>query len=215
MTDQLFAPQQVRERTDTPISFHDYLRVYDSYEGGQTEWIAGEVAVYPMTNNFHHQEVIHFLAGLLRHFMRKRKLGRVIPDDIPMRISETEAPEPDLMVLLAEHEDRFEKLFVSGVADIAVEVVSPESDTRDYGRKRVQYEAAGVPEFWLFDPIRRAHFIYVLGEDGFYHLRALDDEGRITSTILPGFALDPEILWRDELPDAEEIVILVKAMEKK
>lgn len=44
--------------TGEKISFQDYLKAYDSFEGGRTEWLAGEVAIYPMSNNTRHQELI-------------------------------------------------------------------------------------------------------------------------------------------------------------
>jgi Uma2 family endonuclease len=213
MTDFVFVPERVHERSDAPISFEEYLRLYDSYEGGQTEWIGGEVAIYPVTNNGRHQSIITTLSSMLEYFVELTKLGIFVPHNVPMRISKKEAPEPDGMVLLIGHEERYvDEQYVQGIPDIVIEVVSPESDARDYGRKRVQYEAAGVPEYWLFDPLRKASFIHVLGEDGRYHLRPLDEDGRVTSSLLPGFVLDPAIFWDKKLPNMSEGSKIVDAM---
>ena len=105
-------------------------------------------------------------------------------DDKPAR-------EPDLLVILNDHADRIKENRVEGAVDIAVEIVSPESTVRDRGDKFDEYEAAGVPEYWLFDPLRETADIYALGSDGRYHRRPLDGEGRVTSGLLPGFAIDP------------------------
>lgn len=44
---------------------------------------------------------------------------------------------------------------MDGTPDLIVEVTSPESLARDRGEKYVEYEAAGVREYWLIDPDRQ------------------------------------------------------------
>lgn len=190
------------------ISFEDYLRLYDSYEGGTTEWSDGEVYIYPMTNNIKHQNVIFILALFLKVYLQRTKTGLLIQSNIPMKIDEKNAPEPDLMVVLNEHRDRV-SAYVRGVADIVVEVVSPESDDRDYGKKRLLYEAAGVPEYWLIDQIRERVVIYARRGKSFSE-RVLEGEP-ITSNIMTKFTLDPSLLWGDE-PEIEVVIDIVKKM---
>jgi Uma2 family endonuclease len=54
---------------------------------------------------------------------------------------------------------------------------------RDRGDKFVEYEAAGVREYWLIDPDRKQAEFYQLAETGRYQLAALDGEGRFYSTF--------------------------------
>lgn len=71
------------------ISFEDYLRLYDSYEGGTTEWADGEVLTYPMTNNPKHQRIAGFLLSLVEYFLDIRGIeGAVVPANVPMRIDD-------------------------------------------------------------------------------------------------------------------------------
>ncbi|MGE3913974.1 MAG: Uma2 family endonuclease, partial [Chloroflexota bacterium] len=79
----------------------------------------------------------------------------------------------------------------------------PESDQRDRSEKFQEYEAAGVPEYWLIDPLRHEALFYVLGEDALYHLRLPSPEGVYTSIMLEGFRLRPDWLWRRPLPSPE------------
>jgi Uma2 family endonuclease len=195
------------------ISFEDYLKQYADYEGARTEWLAGEVGIYPMSNNAQHNEIFSFLSALLRLFVGMHKIGRLITAGIPMKWSDDQpAREPDLMILLNDHIDRLKSTYVDGIADIVVEIVSPESDERDHGKKFLEYEAAGVPEYWRLDPIRSLAVIFALGEDGRYRPLPLDEQGRLVSRVLPGFALDPSILWQDHLPDGMELFTLAQAM---
>ena len=65
---------------------------------------------------------------------------------------------PDLVILREEHLELTRKrltiTFDMLPPHLVVEVVSPgeRNRERDYGRKRRQYAARGVPEYWLLDP---------------------------------------------------------------
>jgi Uma2 family endonuclease len=137
----------------------------------------------------------------------------VVIAGVPMYVSDDQpAREPDLMVLLNAHLDRLTPQYVNGAADVAIEIVSPESDERDRGKKFLEYEAAGVPEYWLIDPIRRQVTFYLRGDDGRYTSAAADAQGRYASRILPGFTLDPTWLWHELLPGGAEIYRMAVAM---
>ena len=65
---------------------------------------------------------------------------------------------PDLVILREEHLELTRKrltiTFDMLPPHLVVEVASPgeKNRERDYGRKRRQYAARGVPEYWLLDP---------------------------------------------------------------
>ena len=52
--------------------------------------------------------------------------------------------------MATEHLDRLTDSHLSGPADLAVEIVSPDSLGRDRGDKFAEYGAAGIPEYWRF-----------------------------------------------------------------
>ena len=58
---------------------------------------------------------------------------------------------PDLLFVTSEHVDRQQPTYLDGPRDLAVEIVSPDSVRRDQGEKFVEYEQAGIPEYWLVD----------------------------------------------------------------
>jgi Uma2 family endonuclease len=207
------AISEVEAKPKLHISFEEYLRQYSGLEGARTEWLGGEVGVYPMSNNIYHQRLIHFLWGLLDTLLGLKQIGELVPTGLPMKYSDTHpAREPDLMVLFNDHLDRIQPTYIDGLADIVIEVISPESETRDRADKFLEYEAAGVPEYWLFDPLRAEADVYALGDDGRYRRVARDADGRLVSPSLPGFALDTAILWTQKLPSTPEIVALATAM---
>jgi Uma2 family endonuclease len=189
------------------LSFEEYLRQYSSREGLKSEWLGGEVAIYPVTNNLAHQRLLYVLSFLLHYFLSQKQLGQLVFMGLPMKYSDQHpAREPDLMVLLNEHANRLRPTSVEGIADVVIEIVLPESTARDRGDKFIEYENAGVPEYWLLDPIRNEALIYALDAQGTYERVPLDEQDRIVSRVLPGFAVSQAFMWRAILPDAVELI---------
>jgi Uma2 family endonuclease len=117
-----------------------------------------------------------------------------------------------LLIVLNENRHRINENYLDGPADAVIEIVSADSSNQDRGEKFVEYESAGVPEYWLVDPLRTEANVYALGDDGRYHPLPKDAEGRLVSKVLPGFALHPDLLWREEPPAGAELVALVQQM---
>jgi Uma2 family endonuclease len=109
-----------------------------------------------------------------------------------------------LLFVAAEHLDRFQRRYLDGPADLAVEIVSPESIRRDRETKLSEYETAGVPEYWIIDPEREEALFYQLA-DGRYRLILGGRSGRYRSAVLSGFWVEVEWLWQDPLPRVTEI----------
>lgn len=204
-------PEPTRHETIVAdaVSFEDFLRYFSEEHA---EWVVGKVIII-VSNNTLHQRIQMFVGTLLNLFLGYKALGKVLSAGVPMYLGDDKpAREPDLLVILNEHLDRIKENRLEGVADVAVEIISPESTIRDRGDKFDEYETAGVPEYWLFDPTRQTADIYALGDDGRYHRRSLDEAGRVTSGLLPGFALDPVLLWQTEPPAGAELIDLVQRM---
>jgi Uma2 family endonuclease len=202
----------VDETTET-MTFEAYLERYETYEGGRTEWLAGKVAVYPMSNNVQHNHILAFFTTLLTLFLGFTRLGKIVIAGVPMKYSDDyPAREPDLMILLTPHLDQIADKYVDGIADVVIEIVSPDSVARDHVDKFREFERAGVPEYWMFDPMREDAAIWALDQHGRYRRVPLDAQGRLVSPLLPGFALDPALLWRSSLPDGQELWDILQAM---
>ncbi len=189
----------------TPIGFEAFL-AWALAEEGRYEWVDGEVV--PMSpQNVRHLDLIGFLYRLLVTYVEAHDLGRVFLAGLLMRLpTRPSGREPDLLFVATEHLDRLHETYLDGPADLVVEIVSPESDARDHGEKLVEYEAAGIPEYWLVDPLRRDALFHVLGEDGRYRRVSPDADDWYTSQVLPGFRIQVGRLWQRPLPPIGEVV---------
>lgn len=207
--EDLFDPAEGETIIAEGVSFDNFLKYFGEQH---TEWIGGKV-ISVVSNNTRHQLIQMFLGTLLNFYLGLKSLGKIFSAGIPMRIAaDLPAREPDLLIVLTENLARLQPTYLNGPADIVVEIVSPESNDRDRGKKLREYEAAGVPEYWLFDPQRTEAVIYVMGEDGHYHPLPPDADGYLRSTILPGFRLQAALLWQEELPTGMELIQLAQGM---
>jgi len=174
-------------------------KTYDEFlawadEDTHAEWVDGEVIMSSPVGD-RHQDICGFLASVLRAFVEARRLGIVRSGPFQMRLTYS-GREPDLLFLANEHLERRKETYLDGPADLVVEILSPESAARDRGEKFYEYEEAGIPEYWLIDPLREEAEFYQLDNRGRYRLISTDAEGVYRSKAIPGFWLRAAWLWQ-------------------
>src|SRR5262245_38583102 len=115
------------------VSYDEFLRIF---AGRRTEWLMGYVIEH-MTNNPKHNIILNTLNMLFSAFLALKYPGsQVLLAGVSMFVGIAHpAREPDLIVLLPEHTRRMTDRNVDGIADIVVEIVSPESKKRDREKK--------------------------------------------------------------------------------
>lgn len=167
-----------------------------------SEWVDGEVVTF-MPPTIRHQILVSVLIQLFGWYAANRGLGLVISGPAELRLARS-AREPDLMFMATASLHRLSDVRAEGYADLVVEVISPDSTRRDRVEKLAEYAAAGIPEYWLFDPRRGRESLlaFALDPAGAYAPITPDEAGRIHSAVVPGFWFDPAWLPRDPLPDA-------------
>ena len=96
--------------------------------------------------------------------------------------------EPDLVVILGGRNDIGGLIYVEGVPDIVVEILSSDR-SHDLVRKRQIYAEAGVREYWILDPRYDTVTLLEL-RGGVYAARATLAAGdALTTPLLPGLAV--------------------------
>jgi len=110
---------------------------------------------------------------------------------------------PDILFLSTSQLDRIQETYIEGPPDLIVEIVSSDSLVRDWREKYLEYQEAGVKEYWVIDPQVQKVEAYSLEERSYRLIPA--EEGKVKSKVLSGFWLRPEWLWQDPLPNVLEI----------
>ena len=180
------------------MTYEEFLDWLD--EDVRAEWVDGEVIIMSPAS-LRHQDLLDFLTALLRHFVEAYQAGVVLSAPFQMKTgANLPGREPDLIFVASEHLGRIKHAHLNGPADMALEIISPESRARDRGEKFYEYEQGGVREYWQIDPIRKQAEFYILGTDGIYHLAAIGDDDIFKSDVLKGLELRVDWLWQEPLP---------------
>ncbi|MEW6366325.1 MAG: Uma2 family endonuclease [Acidobacteriota bacterium] len=173
------------------MTYEEFLSWAD--EDTLAEWVDGEVVMSSPASK-QHQNIADFLLKIMGIYAEAHNLGVVI--SAPFQIKLEQGREPDLLFVASKHMDRLKDTFLDGPADLVVEIVSPDSLDRDRGAKYYEYERAGIPEYWLIDPLRQRVEFYQLDADGRYRLVEPDADGVYRSSSLSAFWLRARWLWQ-------------------
>lgn len=151
------------------------------------EFDDGYIEVLPMPIP-EHQKILALLYELFVAFVRPRG-GITLFSPLRVQIRPRKFREPDLVVLLDANDPRQHKRYWLGV-DLAVEIVSDDDPERDTKIKRADYATAGIPEYWIVNPLNDTITVLEL-EDGAYTEHGIFQRGeRATSQLLAGFSVD-------------------------
>jgi Uma2 family endonuclease len=116
-------------------------------DGRRYELLDGAIVVTPAPGPAH-QQVVFRLARVLDDSVTPGLRVFVAPLDVALPSGDV--LEPDVMVV---HADAVTATDVTGVPMLTVEVISPSSRRRDLGDKLTAYRDAGVPSYWVVDPV--------------------------------------------------------------
>jgi Uma2 family endonuclease len=172
-------------------------------EDTRAEWVDGEVVIMSPAN-LEHCDLSGWLNHLMREFVDRHGSGLVL-SDAQMRFARLRRRRvPDLWYLAESRRHLLRERHIEGPPDLVIEIVSPDSLARDWREKYLEYQAAGVREYWVIDPMARRVEAYALdplpapeaSESAPAEYRRLDErEGIIASVVLPGFRLRTAWLW--------------------
>jgi Uma2 family endonuclease len=135
-----------------------------------------------------HQDVCLYLTMLLKSFVEVTDAGLVRDAPFEVRLNDTQVYEPDIVFLANANFDRIHETYIEGPPDIVIEVLTVDSTALDRGEKFAAYEAAGVREYWIVDPL--AQKVTILEwVDGLYEEQVYQGEAVLVSPLLPALSL--------------------------
>jgi Uma2 family endonuclease len=196
--------------SDGKISFDAFI-VWA--EGSDAEWVDGVIEMNSTTTLFH-SDVKGFLEAVIRQYVETYDLGKVFAENYLMKILTQKGDgkkgagrAPDILFVKKENKHRFTRMFLEGPGDFVVEIISPESETRDRKTKFAEYAASGVSEYWIVDPDKKKADFYVL-EDNNYK-RVKPEGGRYVSRAISGFWIRVDWLWEGTMPTIEDAILQI------
>ena len=128
------------------------------------EFTDGRIEFLPKPTQ-RHQAISRFLFRALDSFVRDIG-GEVFYAPLRLRIRDGKFREPDLLLVRDADDPRCRDDYWLG-ADLVMEVVSPDNPDRDMVDKRLDYAEAGIPEYWIVNPLDETVTVLFLA-DGTY-----------------------------------------------
>lgn len=192
------------------IAYEDYVRDYPE-DGGLYELVDGEIVELRPTRR--HEEVAGFIYGEFFIEIRRLKLPYIVPSSSSVKpLDPGQGKLPDVIVVEKAkwRSDWNGTSSVTGLkpAQLVVEVVSTNAGD-DYEIKRNQYEALGIPEYWIVDYLAKSKYLpnkiptvsVLVLVDGQYRETRFTGRERIISPTFPELALTvEEVIWAGEEP---------------
>ena len=199
-------PAGYKPPPDRKLSEEEFLAWCD--EDVKAEWVEGQVIVMSPAN-FSHANLTAFLLSLIRIWVEDRDLGVVLGPEFAVRLSPRSRRVPDVLFVAKDRLHNLRPTHLEGPPDLAIEIVSPDSVVRDWREKYYDYQSTGVREYWVIDPANQRVEAYQLVEGAYQEI--LHDHDRIASSVLAGFCLRDEWLWRAELPKVRDVLKEIEA----
>lgn len=189
------------------VALTDFLTHYE----GHYEWADGFVIrMSPVTA--HHDQLHAYLRQLFDAYFERQPIATVRSDPFLMRLDTLRvARQPDLQIILHTNPGQLTETAMLGPADVCIEIVSPGSARVDYGEKLIEYETAGVTEYWIIDPQRQTATFYRRAANGLFAPVTLAVDQLYITPLLPRFALTIPTLWQRPLPTISQILVTVAA----
>lgn len=206
---QLDAPVNGKPHPGHPATEEDFVAWCD--EDTWAEWVDGEIITMAPVS-LEHDDLCGWLHNVLRLFVQHQELGVVCGPEYQVRLSPDCRRIPDLLFVSAGRRGILRRNHVEGAPDLIIEIVSPDSAARDWREKYLEYQAAGVREYWIIDPDHERLEAYRLSGEGTYQIIE-EKNGQVTSGILSGLYLRPAWLWQEELPKAIDVLRELKVLD--
>ena len=151
------------------------------------EVIGGEIVVQPSPTPAHQSTIGEIYAELRNPFQRGRggPGGWWLIQDVDVEFSVHDILRPDISGWKRDRVPDFPaERPVRHRPDWLCEGLSPRTALHDQGDKRAIYQRAGVPWYWLVDPLNRTLSVLRLVPDGYVVDRVAGDQGMVA---LPPF----------------------------
>jgi len=185
------------------LTFAEYLAMAGSGLQGRAELIDGELIELPPESGLN-LDIATFLQLALIHIGISFQLIHVGRCELQVPVLERgDAANryPDVVVLRSEHlaltRQRMTITLEMPPPCFVIEVVSPGKTNRDrdYVRKRAQYAAVGIPEYWIIDPEAAIVVVHRLEGNDYQQEPPYQGIQRIHSLTFPALDLNPKQIF--------------------
>ena len=173
------------------LTYEDYAKLPP--ETGYTTQLIDGCIIKDPSPTYQHQRVSRRLQTILiAYFEKKDPHGEVFDAPLDLYINKHTVVQPDLFYLPGKRPARSNP--VDSLPELIVEILSPTSTQIDRVKKLNNYQQAGIPHYWIVDPINGLLECYELRE-GYYASIVRYSEGMFSHPSFPGLSFNINALF--------------------
>ena len=176
-------------------------------EDQKADLIEGEI-IMQSPASYKHEDLFMKLAVIMRAYVNKKDLGKVLGSRSLVRIDEQSGYEPDILFVSKDRLSIIKNIDIIEGPDVVVEIISKTSRIYDRVDKFLGYQKAGVKEYWLIDIEEGIAEFYENIDGRFVQIDV--EEGVFKSRAIKGFWLKLEWLFSD----VDEFAVLEEILSK-
>lgn len=166
------------------------------------ELIDGAFVMQASPSSEHQQISAALMAQLYNYLEGKQCKVFAAPFDVRLFESKDDEPKdvdtvvvPDISVICDKN--KIDEKGCKGAPDMIIEILSPSTQRQDRFAKLRLYQAAGVKEYWLVDPVSKVVQVMTL-QDGRYELTEVGEaHDRLKVGCLTDYVIDLEKVFQD------------------
>ncbi|MFD2761164.1 Uma2 family endonuclease [Lentibacillus juripiscarius] len=177
-----------KKRHKKPVINEPGWTVDDYYQlpedGNQYEIVNGILDLKPSPTTTH-QRISHRLERTLTDPCENDYI--ILHSPIDVILSNTETRQPDILMIHRSREHIIEEHAIVGPPDLVIEILSPNSASRDRMMKKQSYAQFNIPEYWIVDYKNEAIEQYVLDSESRQYklMEVFEADDTVTSERLP------------------------------
>ena len=129
-------------------------------EYARAELINGKLYMLSAPNRMHQYLITELLFRIKSHISQNKGKCHVYTSPFDVRLFDdgSTVVQPDLLIVCKK--DILTKKGCTGAPDWIIEIVSESNSSHDYITKMVQYQKAGVREYWIIDPFQELATVF-------------------------------------------------------
>ena len=172
---------------------------YDNYcelpnDRNRYEILDGELSVTPAPRT-KHQSISSHLHRMLANHIVANQLGDIYAAPTDVILAPTTVVQPDLIFIGNDRRGIVTERAIEGAPTLAVEILSPSTQSIDRETKAQLYAKYAVPHYWLIDPEQLTLETYELAGDHYKFVVKAQNTELFTPSLFPGLAIQLADLW--------------------
>jgi Uma2 family endonuclease len=176
------------------MNARQFLNIGEDPPGVRLELVNGEVAVSPRPSLDHSYTLVR-IARILDTYIDENDLGQLFTD-VDTIFGEFDVRCPDLLFVRKNRLRLLKKKAVEVPPDLCIEVVSPTTVHIDRDDKFGQYRDAGIPCYWIIDPIEKTFEAFELRKKEYVLVASAQGDTKVKAIPFPELQIQLAKIWR-------------------